>query len=354
MAAADVFGAEAHAASKSARKSMTSDGDVSACEKAREDGEAPPPGCTAFVRLELLKIPAEGAGATLAATAESDRFRNEAPPVSCPPGREWNGVTCVSPSAEAMCSRGNLAACKPKCEKKEGAACQVLSEHALSQKNDADARSYAEKACDYGQEKSCWWRGALAMKDQDDQTAVRWFSKGCSAGDPMSCSSAGVLHWKKLKDASKGFPLVKRGCDLGDKDGCDAVAVMYLQGEGTSKDGAKAVGIYEAQCKSGHVMSCERAAKEYEQGTNVKKDFAAAESLLAYACDNAELRVAGKTVDQRGVGCHLLAELYDRKKDTANAKKAWERACAAGSPNACRRTGKTPAGGGSTTASKKK
>ena len=73
MAAADVFGAEAHAGSKSERKSMTSDGDVKSCEGAKEDGEAPPSGCTAFVRLELLKIPPKGSAPEEEAEASHGR-----------------------------------------------------------------------------------------------------------------------------------------------------------------------------------------------------------------------------------------------------------------------------------------
>ncbi len=349
MAAADVFGAEAHAASKSARKAMTSDGDVSACEKAREDGEAPPPGCTAFVRLELLKIPAEGAGRALVTSSE----QGKEPAVSCPPGREWNGATCVSPEAEGVCSYSNDEACKPKCDKKDGAACQMLSERASSRKNKAEARSYAEKACEYGREKSCWWRGALAMEAKDEQDAVRWFTKGCSAGDPFSCTSAGVSYWKKLNEASKGFTFAKRSCDLGDKDGCDVLALMYLEGAGTPKDGGKAVAIYEAQCRAGFVASCNLAAKEYEEGENLKKDLAAAERILKHACENIEGPNELQTQSRRSSTCFYLAELYDRKKEGKSAAKAYERACELGSPTACRRAGQAPSAGPGAAAKKK-
>src|SRR5688500_4208053 len=191
MAAADVFGAEAHAGSKSERKAMNSDGNVKACEGAKEDADAPPSGCTAFVRLELLKIPPKGTGPKPVAD-DGDHDAGGAPgaggdakkeekPVSCPPGRVWNGVFCASaaPTATAACSSKNLGVCKERCDKKDGPSCYTLANDASAKKNDADAKKFAEQACNYGDERGCYSRGFKAMVEKDDKGQIDWFTKGC-------------------------------------------------------------------------------------------------------------------------------------------------------------------------------
>jgi TPR repeat protein len=244
-----------------------------------------------------------------------------------------------SPDApEGVCSKTNIASCVSQCEEKQGAACQVLAEHAFFAQKNTEARVFAEKACDYGTISGCLLRGTSAAQDGSNEEALVWYSKGCSLGDAKGCEGSAGLAWKALKDPNRAFPLAKRACDL-DASVCDLVAEMHLVGEGTPKDGAKAVAIFAASCKSGQIKSCIRAGEELDEGKNVKRDFAAAEKILSFACEKFEAPLEEFTKSHRRGGCFKLAELYERKKDAANATLRFTQACELGAPVACKKIG---------------
>jgi uncharacterized protein len=352
MAAADVFGAEAHAGSKSERKAMNSDGDVKSCEGAKEDASAPPSGCTAFVRLELLKIPPKGTGPK---AVSDDDHGGDAPggpgagppdkektekPVSCPPGRAWNGVFCAAagPTAKAAptCSPSNLGLCKERCTKKDGPSCYTLGSDASSKKNDADAKKFYEQACNYGDERGCSSRAFKSVMEKDEKGAIDWYSKGCFSGHASSCASL-VMRYKLAKEPGKAFSSAKRACDLGDAYGCQQLGQMYWKGEGTTKDAAKGIAIFEEQCNSGKTFACERLGVELADGKNIPKDLAAAEKWLIKGC-------AAKFGN--GGSCYALGELLDKKGDKANAKNAYDKGCDAKNGGACKKAGRPDPFGG--------
>ncbi len=343
MAAADVFGAEAHAGSKSERKAMNSDGDVKACEGAKEDANGPPSGCTAFVRLELLKIPPKGSGAKPVVADDDEHGGGEASaekkekPVSCPPGRVWNGVFCASAKPQApTCSSSNLGLCKERCDKKDGAACYVLANAAQSKKNDADHKKLAERACEYGEERGCYARGFKAMIDRDDKGQIDWSTKGCFGGHAASCQMASSKY-KSMKEPAKAFTFAKRACDLGDGFGCYQLGQMYLKGEGTAKDPQKGLALYEKQCLAGKVSTCLTLGKEFEEGKHTTKDFALAEKWLKRGCDHPTMG---------GGSCYALGEAYEKKGDKARARPFLEKACNLRVTPACTKLGKPAPSGG--------
>jgi TPR repeat protein len=211
----------------------------------------------------------------------------------------------------------------------------TLAEHAMREKNRADAKLYTEKACNYGLGTGCQFR---VVVEEDEQNALPWMEKGCAIGEPWSCAVSGGIHLKR-GDAAKGFVYATRSCDLGDADGCNLLAKMYLKGEGTTKNGLKAIAIHEKQCKAGWVNACEAGAKELEEGKNVKKDLVAAEKILVMACDASNANAQHANV--RGVGCLWLASFYERRSDAAKATKAYEQACSiAKLPAACNKVAK--------------
>lgn len=416
MAAADVFGAEAHAGSKSERKAMNKDGDVSACEKAKEDADAPPSGCTAFVRLELLKIPPKGSGPTVLAKDRDDGDgengasgaapKQEDKPVSCPPGRVWNGVYCAAASASApTCTSKNIPLCKSRCDKKDGPACYQVAVDASFAKNEPDAKKYYELACNYGHERGCYSRASKAMMEKDDKSALLWLTKGCTAGDGLSCYNLGAKYRSGAggvpKDLAKAFSYFKRACDAGDAPACTVVASLYLRGEGTPKDAQKGLSMLQKECEAGKPGSCGNLAREYESGANVPKDEGAAEKWFAKGCttkngeyqcvslgdflskkgdttsavaayekacgdmttsgcvplgnmhdkkgDKAKAQAAyEKACDKKNsMGCQALGDLLDKKGDKANAKGAYEKACDLKNSVACKKIGKpAPSGPG--------
>ncbi len=335
-AAADVFGASAHAGSKSERKAMTSDGDVKSCESAKEDAGGPPAGCTAFVRLELLKIPPKGSTAIAVANVAEDKEPAAAEeakekPVSCPPGREWNGVFCASakPTSTASCSSKNLGVCRERCNKNDAAACYTLHLDANQKKDTTNAKLFAEKACDHGDERGCFARGFKAMSEKDDRAEIEWFSKGCFGGHASSCGMAGSKYARQ-KEPVKAFTFQKRACDLGSSFACGTVARMQIAGEGTPKDVQKGLALYEKQCLRGTGPLCISLAREHESGKSTKKDLALAERWFKAACNT----------PVSGFGCSSLAEFYERKGDETNAKKYFAVACDRRVASACAKVGR--------------
>jgi hypothetical protein len=336
MAAADVFGASAHAASKSERKAMTSDGDVKSCEAAKEDAGAPPSGCTAFVRLELLKIPPKGSAPAAVVEVNEEKepsAEQEAKekPVSCPPGREWNGVFCASakPAGTASCNSKNLGVCRERCNKNDGAACYALHLDASLKKDTPAAKRFAEKACDHGDERGCFARGLKAMTEKDDKAQIEWLTKGCFGGHASSCQMV-ASKYSMLKEPVKAFSFNKRACDLGNSFACGSVARAHLAGDGTPKDVAKGLSLYEKQCLRGTGPLCVTLGREYESGRNTTKDLALAEKWFKVGC----------AAPTGGYACMTLGEFYEKKGDKTNAKKQFEIACDKRISTACTKVGR--------------
>jgi formylglycine-generating enzyme required for sulfatase activity len=77
-----VGSAEVSAGSRGSRETLSRDGDERACVRATTHDTAPPEGCAALLRVELVPI-----------------GRGRRPEPSCPEGSTWNGTQCEHPIA---------------------------------------------------------------------------------------------------------------------------------------------------------------------------------------------------------------------------------------------------------------
>jgi hypothetical protein len=84
-ASANFLGAGAGAHSESERSSLSSDGDMTACEKATPDDKGPPAQCGALVRIEVVPL-----------------GQPKAPEPTCPGGTKWDGTKCTAGAGDSM------------------------------------------------------------------------------------------------------------------------------------------------------------------------------------------------------------------------------------------------------------
>lgn len=94
--------------------------------------------------------------------------------------------------------------------------------------DDHDFKKAAEifkKGCDLGDGFSCANLGYQYENgdgiEQNYEKAYHYYKKACEQESAMGCTNLGVLEITKNQDAKKAEELFKKGCNLGDKTGCD-------------------------------------------------------------------------------------------------------------------------------------
>jgi TPR repeat protein len=105
---------------------------------------------------------------------------------------------------------------KAACEKDDLRGCHNLGVMLIDgegiPRNVGNGFSLLNRACDKGQRKSC-------------EVMVGKLTKACAGTDADACTILGRFHIKGDKglesNLSKGVEFLRRGCKLGDKDGCD-------------------------------------------------------------------------------------------------------------------------------------
>ena len=114
---------------------------------------------------------------------------------------------------EALCQEGNSTACF-----KVGERFRVV------ERDNKKALAYYIKACGDGYMTGCTNGGILlAMKgtpySKDFKQARKMFDKACEAGEDKSCFNLGTLNYKEGRQ-SKAIKYYKRACEMGNQSGC--------------------------------------------------------------------------------------------------------------------------------------
>ena len=153
------------------------------------------------------------------------------------------------------------------------------------------------------------------LKKSDFENGARLFEKSCNddknaAGCYMTAflGEQGVFYDNE-GGGEKVFALYKKACDMGDMDGCTAVAAAYegaILWQVSQIDYEKAAALYEKACEGGVGEACARAAAHhtgeyggakdsqgcymlaqgYEKGEQGDKDVKKAMDLYGLACDS--------------------------------------------------------------------
>ena len=114
---------------------------------------------------------------------------------------------------EALCQEGNSTACF-----------RIGERFRTVERDNKNALIYYIKACDDGYMTGCTNGGILlAMKgtpySKDFKQARKMFDKACEAGEDQSCFNLGTLNYKEGRQ-SKAIKYYKRACEMGNQAGC--------------------------------------------------------------------------------------------------------------------------------------
>jgi TPR repeat protein len=218
------------------------------------------------------------------------------------------------------------------------------------------AVEFLEKGCKGDVADACFTLGEIYSKsltvegiDEDLAKARKYYDKGCEG------KVAGSSEGKKSKKDKKGDKAEKGDKDeKGDKaekddkdekeaksskkkkagadaDACNAVAKMYMKGDGGDKDGDKGISAYEKACEKGLMKACETAASALTEGKGVDKDEKRAAKIYLKPCKNKDVEKK-----ERFEACEKAAKGIE---DAGEKLALWEELCQEGSKSTCENLG---------------
>jgi uncharacterized protein len=268
-AAAEIFGASAKAASTSNKKKLNSAGDLSACKAVKDGAEAPPEGCAAVVRLDLLAIDSGPPDAT----AGPAPLEN-----TCPEGYVPGAGRCVKKGRGTAyrCDPKNLTECKDQCQKGDAESCFNMATllQTGAQIGGPEEKEYVpvyQKACDSNGPNvadACGRLGyiyALSPNIKNWERALTYGKKGCDLMSVVGCL------FLAREDKQAGWPEraknYKKACTLGDAGGCMEAALIDVEGRGgTPRNTAAGLKALDGACTAGEKEACAQLYALYDKG----------------------------------------------------------------------------------------
>ncbi len=192
-------------------------------------------------------------------------------------------ISATSAAAEPRCA--TIADCAKRCEGGDAAACSLV-------------------------------RDALASQ--------------CEQKVAAACQILGEVYWEgrfsTVVDVARGVQLNRAACELGDGNGCNQWAFALAYGQGVPRDDARAVLVWKRGCELDDGLSCGTYGARLRVGRGVARDDELAGTILVKAC---------KLRDP--TGCSQLGYWHDDQGRAAEARAAWQVACALGGAPACTR-----------------
>jgi len=174
------------------------------------------------------------------------------------------------------------------------AGAALAKEPAPAKPDDVEA---LRKACDAKQAKACTALGVRYLGSAaagDGERALEAFDRACAAGDGAGCSLAGGIlqrgRGEIAPDWPRSYKLSKRGCELGDDNGCYDAACDQVAARGVEKSAAPAAATFERLCKKGLAQACGSLGMLFYVGDGVKRDPERATALLEQACKGGDVR----------------------------------------------------------------
>jgi TPR repeat protein len=334
-AAAEIFGAQAGAASNSDKSVRNTEGDAADCAKASPDSEKPPPQCGAAVRLVLGALgPSTKGKPADAKAADPKPVEADVVPASegsCPKGLVLAEGKCTvpTPAVAFQCNPNDEKACSEQCGKGHLGSCAALgvlyTNGRWVSRDYTKAREAAKKACDGGEMKGCLVLGLLDADGlgtrKDEAAAAALFDKACAAGEASGCSHlahATVEGRGVPADPAKAASLFQKACDGGDDHACGRAGKLFADGKGVARDPAKAAELFKRACDGSDSESCDALGQLHEVGSGVRKDPILARLLYQRGC----FRASGPSCADLGRLEYGFGGGGDR-----DAKRYFEQAC---------------------------
>jgi hypothetical protein len=243
------LGAGAGGKSTSQRETLNRDGDDAACAKATAEDNAPPFGCGALLRVEVVPL---GSDTPAGAATASPAAPSPAAPAGSASGKP------ASPPAAQGCAPGDATGCAAACDGGDPAACVTLG--------------------------IMHREGKGAPKD--NPRALALLEKGCAAGQLKGCVQAGeILYNVEPKDQTRAAQRFKKACDGGEVTGCVDLGWALSAGRGVPKDAAAAAAAFGKACSGSEAIGCVGLGQLYRDGQGVSQDKKRAAELFKKACD---------------------------------------------------------------------
>ncbi|MBI5534804.1 MAG: sel1 repeat family protein [Deltaproteobacteria bacterium] len=242
---------------------------------------APAMACLAKFTALVVTIIAQGACGGQGVSAH--------PSHAMQPTATQSGVPCRWPDAHIPAA--HVRACKAACEGGSIEGCRDYGAALLwgrgARKDEAAAREVLERACRASDAKACGMIGGFL--EHNPTRAADYKGKGCDGGDGDACDGLALAYEQGKgvpKDLSRAVAFRTRACNLGFKLGCAFLGEMYLEGSGVERDEKRALALFEEGCSPGDLFDtapCEWAA-DILRKSQAPRDRDKANTLYAMAC----------------------------------------------------------------------
>ncbi|NDJ26512.1 sel1 repeat family protein [Campylobacter sp. MIT 19-121] len=171
--------------------------------------------------------------------------------------------------------------------------------------------------------KACFFLGFMYESaqgvDKDDARAKSYYEKACQLKQANACFNLALLldKYGQNKQADLSF---YQACVLGHKDSCVNLGLRYEAQE----DGSLALDFFQRACKLKDAAACFKQGLLYEDGILVRQNIQLASRAFTSSC---ELNYAP--------ACYALGKIALEKKNQADAKKYFGKACDLTHLNSC-------------------
>ncbi len=159
------------------------------------------------------------------------------------------------------------------------------------------------KACDDGRVAGCFWIGSALEKRGEFDAAYEIFNDLCSKHEfAPACYNQSIFVSRKLVkniDATLGYSLAVKACQLGSIQACGQIGYLKENGIGTALDIESAAAQYKSACDIGDVLACNNLAYMFRK---IKKHRSAS-SLYRKACSLGYLPSCYREVWLKVQGC---------------------------------------------------
>lgn len=204
------------------------------------------------------------------------------------------------------------------------------------------AKKFYEKACNSKDGESCLKLGMLydkgKLKDSSRTAKLKYFAKACEYNNLDGCIFAGHGSLLDNEDYSKAKEFFLKSCEIektsNNKEpeifrgrGCRDLAKLYEEGKGVEQNYSLAADYYKQSCDLGNKNACGLLGILYRTGKGVPKSDELALPLLTKGSESFEETIYPK------VGVHL-GEIYKEgkvvEKSYSKAVEFFEKSCNTG------------------------
>ena len=166
-------------------------------------------------------------------------------------------------------------------------------------------------------------QGLALYKSGNLSRAAELFQNGCNIGERQGCNNLGLMYYRGegvAKDLNRAANLFKRACDAGGPGGCMNLGLMYVKGEEVPKDPDRAANLFKRACDANLAAGCTNLGLMYAKGEYVPQDFNRAAALYTRGCDGGN-----------ALGCNNLGLFHEHgrgvPKDLSRAADLFKKAC---------------------------